>query len=378
MRWKHTPAPAENILPGLHPLVAQTLVQRGVTDLESARAFLDPLFYQPAPASDLPGLLKAVERLQHAIKKQESICVWGDFDVDGQTSTTLLVQALGALGANVVYHIPVRQQEGHGITLPRLKEVIDNGAQVILTCDTGISACEAADYARSRNVDLLITDHHDLPPELPRAMALVNPKMLPSAHPLATLAGVGVAYKLAEELFAQSNPKIEPPELLDLVALGLVVDVAVLRGDARWLTQKGLDALRNTGRLGLKLMLEMAELNPANLTEEHIGFNLGPRLNALGRLGDANPIVDFLTTTNPARARVLASTLENYNAQRQLLTRQVTAAVEAQLRADPGLLASPVLIVGHPAWPGWDHRSRRLTAGGTLRQAGHRPVHACG
>lgn len=352
MRWIDAPTPSTRPLPGMHLLVAQTLARRGVTSLEAARAFLDPNAYTPAPAFDLPGLREAAARVQEAIRERKRICVWGDFDVDGQTSATLLVQALTVLEADVICHIPVRQKESHGVNLPHLKEVIEAGAQLILTCDTGISAHEAVDFARSRGVEVIITDHHDLPPRLPEAAALVNPKMLPPEHPLATLSGAGVAYKLAEALLEQSTTRFQPAELLDLVALGLVADVAILRGDARYLVQKGLVALRETRRPGLKVMMELAELVPANLTEEHIAFTLGPRLNALGRLGDANPIVELLTTSNPARIRLLATQLENYNAQRQLLTNQVTEAAEAQLRADPSLLAAPMLIVGHPAWPG--------------------------
>ena len=354
MRWiEPTPLRSPAPLPDLHPLVAQTLVRRGMSTPEAARAFLDPEVYSPAPAADLPGLIGAAERVERAIRSRESICVWGDFDVDGQTSTTVLVQTLHALGADVTYHIPVRERESHGVNLPHLKEIIDQGAKLILTCDTGITAHAAVEYARTRRVDMVITDHHDLPETLPQAFAVVNPKLLPPEHALATLAGVGVAYKLAEELIARfpSEP-CSPAALLDLVALGLVADLAILKGDARYLVQKGLVALRCTQRLGLQIMLEMAELVPANLTEEHIGFMLGPRLNALGRLGDANPAVELLTTTDPGRARLLATQLENYNAQRQLLCNQVTQAAEAQLRADPSLLANPVLVLGHPIWPG--------------------------
>ncbi|MCX6038060.1 MAG: single-stranded-DNA-specific exonuclease RecJ [Chloroflexi bacterium] len=354
MRWiEPTPLRSPAPLPDLHPLVAQTLVRRGMSTPEAARAFLDPEAYSPAPAADLPGLTAAAERVERAIRSRASICVWGDFDVDGQTSTTVLVQTLHALGADVTYHIPVRGRESHGVNLPHLKEIIDQGAKLILTCDTGITAHAAGEYARTRRVDMVITDHHDLPESLPQAFAVVNPKLLPPEHALATLAGVGVAYKLAEELIARfpSEP-CSPAALLDLVALGLVADLAILKGDARYLVQKGLAALRSTQRLGLQVMLEMAELVPANLTEEHIGFMLGPRLNALGRLGDANPAVELLTTTDPGRARLLATQLENYNAQRQLLCNQVTQAAEAQLRADPSLLANPVLVLGHPAWPG--------------------------
>jgi single-stranded-DNA-specific exonuclease len=278
--------------------------------------------------------------------------VWGDFDVDGQTSTTILFQTLKELGADVSFHIPIRERESHGVNLPILQEIIDHGAQLILTCDTGITAHAAADYANTRRVDMIITDHHDLPASLPSAIAVVNPKLLSEEHPLYTLSGSGVAYKLSEELYRRYGRSDEAVHQVDLAALGLVGDMARLTGDARYLVQLGLVELSQTRRLGLQIMMEMAELIPANLTEEHIGFVLGPRLNALGRLGDANPAVELLTTSDPVRARVLATQLEGLNSQRQMLCNQVTRAAEAQLHADPALLAQPVLVLAHPSWPG--------------------------
>ena len=363
MRWIEpaplppcTPAP----LPDLHPLVAQTLIRRGITTAPAARAFLSPDHYNPTPATELPGLSAAADRVQAAIRAREPICVWGDFDVDGQTSTTILVSTLQSLGANVIYHIPVRARENHGVNIPFLTEIIEHGAKLILTCDTGITAHAAVDFARARGVDVVISDHHDLPETLPRAAAVVNPKMLPEGHPLSTLSGAGVAYELAEALLESRESGVVSSEpgmgdshsLLDLVALGLVADLALLKGDCRYLLQKGLYALRNTQRLGLQVMMELANLQPSNLTEEHIGFALAPRLNALGRLSDANPAVELLTTRDPGRARLLATQLEGLNVQRQLLTRQVTRAAEAQLRADPALLAQPIIVLAHPNWPG--------------------------
>ncbi len=361
MRWIEPAPPRSPVghslslapLPDLHPLVSQTLIRRGLTCAEAARAFLSPDHYNPTPAAGLPGLSAAVDRIQAAIRARQPICVWGDFDVDGQTATTILVSTLQALGADVTYHIPVRARESHGVNIPHLAEIIDYGAQLILTCDTGITAHQAVDYARSRGVDVIISDHHDLPESLPQAVAVVNPKLLPPEHPLATLPGVGVAYKLAEELSAHfPSPPFSPAQMLDLVALGLVADLALLKGDCRYLLQKGLHVLRNTQRLGLQVMMELANLQPSSLTEEHIGFTLAPRLNALGRLSDANPAIELLTTRDPARARLLATQLEGLNTQRQLLTRQVTMAAEAQLRADPALLAKPIIVLSHPAWPG--------------------------
>ncbi len=344
----NSPAP----LPDLHPLVAQMLLRRGLRTPSAARAFLDPQAYTPAPAVQLPGLASIVDHLEEAILTHTPICVWGDFDADGQTSTTILVQALQDLSADVTFHIPVRETESHGVNLPHLQEIIERGAKLILTCDTGITAHAAVEYARTRGVEMLITDHHDLPESLPKALAITNPKLLPEGHPLSTLSGSGVAYKVSEELYRRFGRPEEVTRQLDLATLGLVADLARLTGDARYLVQRGLAALRNTQRLGLQTIMEIAELAPANLTEEHIGFVLGPRLNALGRLADANPAVELLTTSDPVRARVLATQLEGLNTQRQLLCNQVTRAAEAQLRADPTLLAQPILVLGQPAWPG--------------------------
>lgn len=334
-----------------HPLVLETLVRRGFTSLTQIQAFLDPDCYLPSPATELPGLEQAAQRLERAIKAGEKICVWGDFDVDGQTATTLLVSALRELGGNVDYHIPVRESESHGVNIPVLKEILEGGVSLVLTCDTGFGAHEALAFARQRQVDVIVTDHHDLPAELPEAFALVNPKMLPESHPLGALPGVGVAYKLVEELYCRYGREGEVVQYLDLVALGVVADLALLQGDTRFLLQRGLLHLRNTHRLGLRILMEQAGLNPAYLSEEHVGFILGPRLNALGRLSDANVIVEFLTTTDTGRARILALQLEGLNEKRKLLTSQVFQGTLAQIEAEPALLETPVLVLFHPSWP---------------------------
>ena len=350
----------------LPPLIAGTLVRRGITTPEAALAFLDPDSQPLASPYALPGMDAAVKRIFLAIRSSEPICVWGDFDVDGQTATTLLVQTLTNLGADVTYHIPIRAVSSHGVHLPQLTEIIDHGAKLILTCDTGIIAHEAVEYAKSRDVEFVITDHHDPIPlaersdrqgakskrfDLPNAVAVVNPKFLPANHPLSHLAGVGVAYKLAEALLIE-NRKSEIENLLDLVALGLIADVALLKGETRALAQKGLQALRQTKRLGLQVIMDLAGVQPETVNEETIGFTFAPRLNAIGRLGDANPVVELLITNDPVRARVLATQLEGLNSQRRLLTSQVYRAAEAQLRADPSLLEQPAIVLGHPSWPG--------------------------
>lgn len=343
---------------GGHPLVARILVQRGIAHLAAARAFLDPEAYDPAPPEALPGMIPACQRIERAIRQGETICVWGDFDVDGQTATTLLVEALRGLGAKVIYHIPVRAKESHGVSVEVLAALLDgaegggNAVRLLLTCDTGITAHEAVEYAKKRGLDVIITDHHTLPDALPGADAVLNPRLLPEGHALSGLPGVGVAYKLVEALYQQAGRAEETKKFLDLLALGIVADIAMQTGDTRYLLQRGLPVLRQTQRTGLLLLFELAGLQPAFLTEEHIGFVLGPRLNALGRLDDANPIVEFLTTEDAGRARVLATHLEGLNARRRLLTAQVLRGAQEQIEKDSSLLEQAALVLSHPEWPG--------------------------
>ena len=336
---------------GGHPLVAETLARRGILTPEAARAFLNPAHYTPAPPEELPGLVAATERVETAIRRGEKICVWGDFDVDGQTSTTLLVSVLRSLDADVTHYIPVRARESHGIGRESLKRVLDAGAQLLLTCDTGVSEHAAVEYAVSRGVDVLITDHHDLPPALPPARAVVDPKRLPEEHPLRELPGVGVAYKLAQALLSHAGRANEAEALLDLVALGIVADVATQVKDVRYLLQRGLKILRRTERLGLRELMRISGIAPAEVNEEQIGFALGPRLNALGRLADANTAVEFFTTADPTRAKTLAHELDGLNFRRQQITRQVQAAAMAQIQQDPSLLEHAALVLAHHRWP---------------------------
>ncbi len=347
-------------LAGGERLTAQALARRGFSDPQHAAGFLDPRRYPQTSPFVLPGMDAAVARLVRALDRGEPILVWGDFDVDGQTSTALLVDALTELGGAVRYHIPVRAQESHGVgrgVLQRLVEGPLGAPRVLLTCDTGIAAFDALEYAQERGVDVIVTDHHELrragdPPqiELPPALAVVTPRRLPENHALSGLPGVGVAYKLAEALYDARGMPDGALRHLDLAALGIVADVAQQTGDTRCLLQLGLEQLRRAERIGLQAVYERAEIPPERITEEQIGFTLGPRFNALGRLADANPAVELLTTADLSRARLLALELEGLNSRRQLLTSQVLQGALAHVEREPGLLADEALILGHPGW----------------------------
>jgi single-stranded-DNA-specific exonuclease len=332
---------------GGHPLVAETLARRGIRTPDAARAFLDPGAYTPADPADLPEISVAAERLHQAVRRCEPIAIWGDFDADGQTATALLLETLRALGADVVFRVPTRQ-EGHGLHQSGLQELIAEGARLILTCDTGVTANAVVARANHLGAEVIITDHHVPGKHLPPALAVVNPHRLLSGHPLFTLTGVGVAYQLARVLDATAAEGA-----LDLVSLGTVADVGDLSGDNRYLVQRGLNALRDTHRIGLQAIYRAADLRPEGLTEEHIGFVLGPRLNALGRLADASHGVELLTTSDPTYARTLATEVEGLNARRQWLTKQVTDAALAQIEHMPSLLSDyDALVLSHPTWPG--------------------------
>ena len=345
---------------------------------EQARSFLDPAHYIPAPPTDLCGVAEAARILHDALVARANILVWGDFDVDGQTSTSLLVAALRRLSNDdrVSFHVPNRFTESHGMRVPMLEEKLANTdfrPDLIITCDTGITDAAAVGLAKDRGLIVIITDHHDLPPELQgftpgqdpiagqdattvgeasvrRADAIVNPKFQSTVDPLYTLPGVGVAYKLIQELFRLMGRAGEERDLLDLVALGIVADVATQVHDARYLLQLGLKQLRGTRRTGLLALMEVSRLAPESIDAEAIGFQLAPRMNALGRLEDATVAVELLTTRDAIRAGQLAGRMERLNQQRRLLTSQITAVALEMIDRNPSLLDFNALVLAHQAW----------------------------
>ncbi len=336
---------------GGHDLVATILARRGIADPAAARAFLDPAAYHPASGYEMPGLDRAVARLRRAVEGRERICIWGDFDADGQTSTALFLDALRSLGGDVEFYVPSRE-ESHGLNVEGVERLAQSGVQLLVTCDTGVTASEEVELCRGYGVDVIITDHHDLPEDLPKAHAVVNPKLLPEGHPLRELTGVGCAYKVAEALNELMGAGERTEELLDLVAVGMVADVAALVGDVRYLVQRGLRVLQEARRPGFRALLESASLDPAGITAEHIGYVIAPRLNSLGRLGDASLCVELLTTQDWGQARVIASAIEQSNDQRKLLVKQVLDAAEAQIERNGAKATDePALVLSHAGWP---------------------------
>ncbi|MFC2064928.1 single-stranded-DNA-specific exonuclease RecJ [Chloroflexota bacterium] len=306
------------------PLFRQILFNRGFATDESARDFLKA----KGPSATSPWLLSgmdlAIERIAQAINSHELIIIYGDFDVDGVTATVLLVDVLRSLGANVEAYIPNRFDEGYGLNIDALEKIHQDGCRVVITVDCGIRSLEEVKHACEIGLDIIITDHHNPGDQLPNAYAVINPKKIGDQYPDKDLAGVGVAYKIAEALmekFPGEGMKCE--NLLDLVALGTVADLAPLTGENRRLVRMGLHQIRQTSRQGLFSLAKVAGIELRNCTAGDIGYVLGPRLNASGRLESALASYELLMTRDIKQAGILAQKMEMQNRERRKIT-QIT------------------------------------------------------
>jgi len=338
-RWEIKPplSPEADTALSVYPsILRQVLYNRGVTDASAALAFLGAQPPQDTSPWNLTGMQPAVARLLQALDRSEPIAIYGDYDVDGVTATALLVQALEALGADVRGKIPNRFDEGYGLNPEALTALKNDGVGLVVTVDCGIRSPDEAAHARRIGLDLIITDHHQpAEGELPLALAVINPKQAGDGYPDKDLAGVGLAYKLAQALFERRPPSgLDPDELLDLVALGTVADLAPLAGENRSLVRRGLGVLRSTRRQGLFSLANVAELSLARTTAGNIGFVLGPRLNAAGRLDSALAAFELLVTRDVSRAGTLALQLDAQNRERQALTRTIQEKAEQMVRED--------------------------------------------
>lgn len=337
-------AEADQNLAGYPNLLRQVLFNRGHATLEVSQRFLAAL----APEVNDPMLIKnmdtAVDRIERAIKQGEPIVVYGDYDADGVTATALMVQCLLAFGAQASAYIPDRFEEGYGLNVNALRFLKEQGAAVVISVDCGVRSLVEADEARKLGLDLIITDHHTPGPELPSAFALINTKQPGDEYPEKQLAGVGTAFKLASALGQRlGNAAWSSDMALDLVALGTVADLVPLTGENRWLVRAGLAQIRQPRRQGLLSLIGASGMKPQRVTAGDIGFMLGPRLNAAGRMDTAVAAYQLLTTSDIFQAGKLAQDLDNRNRERQLLTRQMSESAEAMVieeDADALLLAA--------------------------------------
>ena len=378
-RWEfyqQQPEIAQNLVKtiSISPIIAQLLINRGITSPETAQEFLDPeSLILPPPLEEFPDLAVSLELLQQAIASQAKISICGDYDADGMTSTALLLRSLRSLGGQVDYAIPSRMHDGYGINNRIVEECHTVGVELIITVDNGISAYEPIARARELGVNVIVTDHHDLPPKLPPANAILNPKLIPESSPYRGLAGVGVAYILAISL-AQQLDKIKGlvQPMLALFTLGTIADLAPLTGVNRRWVKRGLKYLPHSQLPGIKALIQVAGLQtteyrqqeiieqisppspspPQSLKPEDIGFRLGPRINAIGRIGDPEIVISLLTTDNMAVALENAVQCELTNTNRQQMCEQIEqeAIAYAEKEFVSSLLQDRVLVIVQPNW----------------------------
>lgn len=342
--------PAEQLAgTGLSPLMAQLLYNRGIADPAQIDSFLaadENLLNDPFL---LPDIEKAVARISDALLSGERIAIYGDFDADGITATAVLTEGISSLGGQVIPYIPHRVEEGYGLNLTALERLRKEGVSLVVTVDCGISNAPEVATAQSMGLDIVVTDHHTVPSQMPQAIAVVDPKRADSRYPFPKLAGVGVAFKLLQALFTSSGKGGNMETFLDLVALGTVADMEPLLGENRYLVKCGLEVLQNTKRLGLREMAKCAGIPLSAVDPQVISWVLGPRLNAAGRLEHAIVGYEILLTDSIEEAQRLASVLERNNEERQRLTKVVLAKAREKLIAKG--TDSPILMVSDKDFP---------------------------
>ena len=357
-------------------LVARILLNRGLIEEDDILAFLDPSLERLSPPFDLPDLEAAATRLGQAVRRDEPLAIYGDYDADGLTATALLHQFFQELGLTCIPSIPDRLTQGYGLKRAVLQELAGR-AGLMVTVDCGISDAEEVAWARDQGLEVIITDHHVVPPELPPALAVVNPKRGGHNYPFADLAGVGVALLLASGVRAELRTEgwfrdRREPNLkayLDLVALGTAADVVPLVGENRILVSQGLKMLEESRRPGIIALKEAVGLEGKPISYQNVVFQLAPRLNAAGRMGQARCALELLLSDDLGQARTQAAYLQNLNRQRQLLEEQVLKEAAAAIRRG-NLARRPVMVLGGANW----HPGVIGIVAARLAEEYHRPV----
>jgi single-stranded-DNA-specific exonuclease len=333
------------------------LINRGITDAATARAFLSPSLYDLPDPGLLHGMQPAVQRLLTAIQQAEPMAVYGDYDVDGVTATALLITFFRELGLHVPYYIPERASEGYGLNAAAIQQLAQRGIRLLLTVDCGITAVQEIALARRLGIDVIITDHHQPPEVLPDAWAVLNPHQPACTYPNKGLCGVGVVFKLLMALravlrqtphFAQRLPNLK--RHLDLVTLGTIADVTPLQGENRVFVHYGLQELTQTRKPGLQALRQVSGREGKPATGGEVGFQLAPRLNASGRLGSAVASVALLTADDTREALRLAQDLDAVNQQRRALQTAIEEAVHERITRQYGGQPPAALVLGDPTW----------------------------
>ena len=324
------------------PAIAQVLVRRGIDTPQRLSALVDPPHKLPYDPLRITGMDIALKRLYAAVNNGERVGIFGDFDVDGITGTAIIFEGLTSLGVPVTPYLPHRVDEGHGLSNAAIDTMSQQGVTLIVTVDTGITSFEEVDYAKSLGVDVIITDHHLPHDGVPNAVTSLNPKLPGGDYPFSELCGAGIGFKLVQGLFEFYGQPWDPG-LLELAALGTIADLVPLLDENRYLVREGLRELANTRRPGLRALYSSARVDPDEITAETVSFQIAPRLNSAGRMGDPMDSFNLLTTTSPEEAGALTHKLESLNMERRAASEEAYVIAD-QLVEDLGELP-PLLVI---------------------------------
>ncbi|MEK3913997.1 single-stranded-DNA-specific exonuclease RecJ [Paenibacillus sp. FSL H7-0331] len=329
----------------IEPLLARLLIARGMTNIEQAKAFLDEGTDWNHDPFLLDGMGEAVSRIRLAIEQGEKIRIYGDYDADGISSTVLMIHLLNQMQAAFDYYIPHRIHEGYGLNNKALDLALQHGVQLIITVDTGISAVEEIAYARQLGLEVIVTDHHEPPEHLPQECIIINPKKPGCPYPFKQLAGVGVAFKLAQALLGRW-----PSELLEFAAIGTVADLMPLLNENRMIVKQGLKRMQSSSNPGIRALFDAAGINLKDVNSTHIGFTLAPRINASGRLEHADDAVRLLITDNQQDAEQMAYQLDQLNKERQRIVEEMTKQAYEIVQESKSAPLKQVLVVAQEDW----------------------------
>jgi single-stranded-DNA-specific exonuclease len=361
-RWVLTPGNprvADKLAAALHirPVAAQLLTNRGITTIDDAREFLEPSLQRLYDPFLMRGMPQAVTRLIRAIHAHEAIVIYGDYDVDGVTATSVLSWFFRDIGVQVPYYLPHRMREGYGLNAEAVQKLAAQGTRVLITVDCGITGHEEVQLARRLGMDVIVTDHHQVPPTLPDAVAVLNPHQTECPYPAKELAGVGVAFKLVMALRSQLRQDAswtgELPNLrrhLDLVALGTIADVAPLLGENRILVRHGLQELTRSQKLGVQTLKRVSRVDEQDIGPRQVGFTLAPPLNAAGRLAAAKAGVELLLADDARRAEKLARYLDTVNRERQAVQAQIYEEAKAAIETAGGIDTCGAIVLASERW----------------------------
>jgi len=365
--WTLLPPPDDGArIPIPNDTLRALVIRRGIVDEDSYRRFIAPAMEDLHDPAGIHGMDHACERIGRAVRDGEAIVIYGDYDVDGVTSIVMLQTVLRSLGANVDFVVPHRLVDGYGLKIEVLDRVlVDRNVKLVITVDCGITSVEPVQRAIERGIDVIITDHHLPPGILPEAAAVLNPKQPGCEYPFKELAGVGVAFKLCCELIRRSGKKISIESLLKIAAIGTIADVAPLVGENRTIASLGLQGLAEVRNPGLRALLKRLGLNGRALRAVDVGFKIGPRINAAGRLASANTAIELFAAQDEDAAWRLCAELDRMNVERQEIELQVREAAERQIVG-----GERILILAAEGW----HRGVLGLTAGRIAQRHHRPT----